>query len=506
MEGLKKVLRQIFKAFKRHWLVVLIVALALFLRLFRISAYMTFLGDEGRDALVWLRMWREGKFVLIGPQTSIGNMYLGPLFYYLLFPFYVLLGTAGPSIGTALMGGATVFLLWYFGRIWFSPRVGLTAAFLSAISPAAIVLSRSSWNPNIMPFFALLVVWGIWQFWEKKNYLWLALEGVLLSFAVQSHYLGLLLMALVLLFDLIKSKDKELKKFLVYSALFFLSFGLLTILPLVWFDLRHNFINFQAFYKFFSERQATVNLKPYKAIPELWPLWQMLVTRLVAGKSVIAGFWSAIGVLVLLFWSAVAFPIQSGLATKKKAYFLILTWIFIGVLGMGLYKQHIYDHYFGFLFPAVFLLVALALERLWPMNKIGRFLALAGLLGLSLFSLWESPLRYPPSGQAERTAAVCQKIIEESRGKPFNLGMIAKQNYDAGYRYFLEKQGFRPVAIDAQRSKETITDQLFVVCEESVCEPTTHPQAEIANFGWSRIEEEWTFPWGIKLFKLGHNR
>jgi len=105
----------------------------------------------------------------------------------------------------------------------------------------------------------------------------------------------------------------------------------------------------------------------------------------------------------------------------------------------------------------------------------------------------------------QRTFEVSQKIIEEAKNQPFNLGMIAKQNYDAGYRYFLEKQGFKAWEIDAQRFDKTITEQLFVVCEEKDCQPIGHPQAEIANFGWAKIDRVWEFPWGVKLYKLIHN-
>lgn len=484
--------------------------MALFLRLFRIHSYMTFLGDEGRDALVWLRMLKQGKLTLIGPQTSIGNMYLGPLFYYLMFPFYALLGTAGPSIGTALLAGATTFLLWYFGRVWFSEKAGLVSAFLYAVSPVAIVLSRSAWNPNIMPFFALLVAWAIWQFWQKKNFRWLALEGILLSFAVQSHYLGLLLLPVVLLFwivtlsNLIKSKNKKIRSFLISTALCLLFFILLTIGPLVWFDLRHNFINSKAFYKFFSERQTTVNFKPYKALPNLWPLWQMLTTRLLTGKEVVVGFW------VSIFLSLVTVLGAIFLAVKKKikgneAYLIILVWLLIGMLGMGLYKQHIYDHYFGFLFPAVFLLAGLVFEMLWKLKIWGKVLGLVFLSVLVAFSLKEIPLKYPPNFQMQKTAEVSKAIVELSGGKSFNFGLIAKQNYDAGYRYFLERWGYPPQAIDSQRADTTITEQLFVVCEDQVCQPINHPQAEIANFGWAKIKNEWEFPWGVKLYKLIHN-
>jgi hypothetical protein len=55
-------------------LLALIFGLALFLRLYRISGFMTFLGDEGRDARVVRDLITKGNLVFIGPQTSIGNM------------------------------------------------------------------------------------------------------------------------------------------------------------------------------------------------------------------------------------------------------------------------------------------------------------------------------------------------------------------------------------------------------------------------------------------------
>lgn len=520
----------ILKKFKlEHWIIIFIVFLSLFLRLYKISSYMTFLGDEGRDALVWLRMLR-GKFTLIGPQTSIGNMYLGPLYYYLMLPFYILLGTIGPSVGVALFAGATTYLLWFFGKEWFSKRAGLISAFLYAISPVAITLSRSSWNPNVMPFFSLLIIWGVWQFWQKNNYLWLALEGVLLSFAVQSHYLGILLMPVVGLFFvvkliyLIKSKSKGTNKLLVNFALCTLNFALLTALPLIWFDLRHNFINYKAFYRFFSERQTTVNFRPYKAIPQLWPLWRNLVGRLIGEKNGTFGFWfSGIFGVVFLVLSLLSLSLPRRIFTPilrsmrvsiridnvskrldKDAILLLFAWLFSGLLGMGLYKQHIYDHYFGFLFPAIFLLAGIVLERFWNLKIFGKIVASVLFCLIIVSSFRENPFRYPPNMQMQKTEEISQKIVDESDEKLFNLGLIAKQNYDAGYRYFLEKCGRKAVEIDPQKAEETITSQLFVVCEVDQCQPTTHPQAEIANFGWSKIEKEWEFPWGVKLFKLVH--
>lgn len=71
---------------RKHYLIILVLLAALFFRLYNIGSTVTFLEDEGRDLLIMHRMIDQGRPVLLGPQTSTGNMYLGPLYYYLVTP------------------------------------------------------------------------------------------------------------------------------------------------------------------------------------------------------------------------------------------------------------------------------------------------------------------------------------------------------------------------------------------------------------------------------------
>ena len=60
--------------------------------------------------------------------------------------------------------------------------------------------------------------------------------------------------------------------------------------------------------------------------------------------------------------------------------------------------------------------------------------------------------------------------------------------------------------IDPQKYRDTLANQLFVVCEyENIekCQPTSNPKAEVASFGWSKIQEKWDVD-GVVLFKLVH--
>jgi len=114
----------------------IILLIASFCRLYKISSYMTFLGDEGRDVIIVRRLLVEGHPPLIGPGTSVGNMYLGPLYYYMMAPALLLANFSpiGPAVMIAILGIITVAFVWWVGRIWFSKSAGLIAAGLYAIS------------------------------------------------------------------------------------------------------------------------------------------------------------------------------------------------------------------------------------------------------------------------------------------------------------------------------------------------------------------------------------
>jgi 4-amino-4-deoxy-L-arabinose transferase-like glycosyltransferase len=249
---------------------LLILLLGAFLRLYKISQYMTFLGDEGRDMIIVRRLLVSHNLVFVGPGTSVGNMYLGPFYYYLIAPFLFLwnFSPVGPSVEVALFGVATVFLVWYISKDWFADNRAsfgvLTATFLYAISPVVIVYSRSSWNPNIMPFFALTTLYGIWQVWFNKKWKWLVVAALGFAVVIQSHYLGLILIPLITFFWILSfissyTDVNQRKKALLYS---FLALGSVFALmsPLVVFDAKYDWRNFYAMRNFFAGSDGNISL------------------------------------------------------------------------------------------------------------------------------------------------------------------------------------------------------------------------------------------------------
>jgi len=455
-------------------LLTIILLIAAFVRLYRVDEYMTFLGDEGRDAIIVRNIWVKLHPPLIGPVTSIGNMYLGPLYYYLSAPFLLLFGFSpiGPSVMVALFGIATVFLVWFVCCEWFPSErwihVGaLAAAFLYAIAPVVIIYNRSSWNPNIMPFFSLLCVYSAWRVWQRHEWKWFVVLGISFAFVVQSHYLGLILAPVMGVFFLVtllqlyiristknsksprigphswelamisgnsSAKMKRLS-FWKYSFIGLVLF-LLLMSPLAIFDARHGWNNFSAIKTFFTVRQDTVSANPLKSLPELFPLWQQICARLLGGTNVTAGRWAAFGlldgtlaILLMKWWHKKKIP---------HAFYLLIVWILISLVGLASYKHELYDHYHGFLFTAPFLLLGGITQDVIDVfsqrKKIAKLIAyglvIISLGGLIYINVVNSPLKYPPNRQLQRSVTVSQKIEEEAHGEKLNLAVIAERNYE----------------------------------------------------------------------------
>ncbi|HJY98689.1 MAG TPA: glycosyltransferase family 39 protein [Patescibacteria group bacterium] len=498
---------------REFWILIFILLLAAFARLYRIDRYMTFLGDEGRDVIVVRRLLVEGHPPLIGPGTSIGNMYLGPLYYYMMAPALLVAGFSplGPAVQIALLGVATVFLVWYLARLWFGKTAAAVSAALYALSPIIIIYSRSSWNPNIMPFFSILVIYSLWKIYKDRSYVWLTVMSISFAFVLHSHYLGLLLAPTIFLFwalslrNIWKNKIEK-KIFFKKSAI---SGAILVALmsPLFFFDLRHNWINFKAMYTFFTVRQETVSIRPWKAIPKIPEMLNLVSGSVVAAKNPIATPIASVAIIFSVVWLFFKAKLKNKNFRVPAHYWLLFSWLGFALLGFGLYKQNIYDHYFGFIFAVPILLIGDFVSRLLAGSKILKLLGVAFFVFLIAVNLMGSPLKKEPNSLLQRTVKVAAVIEKESGGAPFNIAVIAENNYEDAYKYFLLKDNSPVMDIDAQRT-ETVASQLFVVCElipNTKCDPTHSPKAQIANFGWSKIDAQWEVE-GVIIYRLIHSQ
>lgn len=516
-----------------------ILLIAACMRLYRIQDYMTFLGDEGRDVLVAYNIL-HGHFTLLGPTASVGGFYFGPIYYYFMAPALFLAGynPVGPAVMIAIIGIATVWLVYKIGREFFGIAVGLLASLFYAISPVVIAYSRSSWNPNPIPFFSLLVLWFTYKgvqkthsknkpnekqsFWQsaKKDFL---LAGIFLGIAVELHFIVAILGAIVIMYVLtvklghIKFETIKivLKEYLWLGIGFFIGW-----LPYLGFEVRHGFPNTRSVigFVFHSDKISSDNGNFFMIVANVF---FRLFARLIAAfpppdqvanykQPVTLTIWTTFvlvlagaAIVLLIRQIIIAYIKRQG---KLSQFALILLWLFFGILFFGIYKRQIYDYYFGFMFPLPFLLVANVIIFLWRQHIAAKLVSIIVLVTLLILNLQGIPFRYQPNKQLQQMETIAKFVDNKTDGKPFNFALITGGNSDHAYRYFFTLWGHEPVtiqnaAVDPKRT--TVTDQLFVVCESLPCKPLGNPLFEIAGFGRADIADHWNVS-VVEVYKLIH--
>lgn len=497
-------------------LLISTLVLAAFLRLYRISDYMTFLGDEGRDVLI-VREILHGNFTLLGPRASAGDFFLGPIYYYFMAPFLWLFNydPVGPAVMVALLGVATVFLVYFVAKEFFGQKAGFMASLLYAVSPLVIAYSRSSWNPNPMPFFSLLILFLLYKSIIKHSFKLLFGVGILLGITLQLHYLATFLMAISAFFYLVGKIFKERSvKVIALSKDFLTVFGgfMLGLSPFLLFEIRHGFPNIRTIIGFiFTDNFQTQYSDNFSFTAIVGNVLFRLFGRLVFSfpppeqiklydSTILVPWQLIIGVFITLSLLVLHF------SKNKLVSLLLFIWLALGVGLFGVYKKPIYDYYFGFMFPLPFLLIGNLLSLNFLPKKFSKLVPIGIIVFILIFifNLYSAPFRYQPNKQKDQIKGISEFVLSKTDNKPFNFALLTPGNSDHGYRYFFELAKRPPVVIqnlELDPKRESVTNQLMIVCEDLDCQPLGDPLFEVAGFGRAEIDGQWDLEL-VKVYRL----
>ncbi|HVZ12337.1 MAG TPA: glycosyltransferase family 39 protein [Patescibacteria group bacterium] len=511
---------KIRKFFTKNYVAVIvgvIILIAAFFRIYKIQDYLTFLGDEGRDVLI-VRDILHGHLTFLGPRASAADFFTGPIYYYMMAPFLLLsnYNPTGPAIMIALLSVATVFLIYKFGREWIGLKGALFAALLYSISPLVIEYSRSSWNPNPMPFFSMVMLYLLYKYVQKPSFRKFISVGFIYGIAFQLHYIEVFVGIIIAVYILSANFLNNKKKIVYETAKEYLGFAigfLIGLSPFLLFEIKHGFPNTRTVFNFILHGDPHASdLTHLTFIQTVQDVFFRIFARLVlyypppdrtytVEKNALF-LW---GVLAVVLGIASVFSI---IKIKDKLVKLLFSfWLFFGVVLFGFYHKPIYDYYFEFMFPLPFLLVGNLLSNLYDRKSL-RYATIILFILFIYLNLLGYPFRYPGNQQYLQVKKISEFILNKAGNKPFNFALITGGNSDHAYRYIFEVEGKPPVTIqyegvDPQR--KSVTDQLFIVCEDLNCQPLGNSLWEVAGFGRAEIAGEWPVS-VLKVYKLVHYR
>ncbi len=428
-----------------------IVCLAAVLRLHNIGSRTEFLGDQGRTGLVIYEWFSSGRIPLAGPTVLTGE-HLGPFFYYLMAIPFTLFGfdPIVPAVFIALLGVASVYLVIRISARLFGIIPGLLVGAIWAVSPLLVRQDRILWEPNLIPFFALLYIFFLVLLWDRPRWsVWLG-TGLVVGALVQLHYPNILFIPLTGLYWLMYprfGRSGRLREFLV--ALLFLTSGfILILLPFLFYELSHGFADIGGVFMTFFGGQGS--------LPR-----SVIVHNMIDYSGRVMGNVFPVGPVGVLISMGIALVLAVASGNSWLIFFCI--WFLVGIGAMSLYPGVVYDHYLNFLIPVPFFVAAAFIKgaaRKIPVALLVALVTLVVGLQISRGAAGETN-----GNDIVRTKTTVLAIVRLSQGNPFAFALIGSKSFsDLHYRYFFRLTKVTPLSVT-----DPIARTLFLVCETGGC-------------------------------------
>jgi len=198
--------------------------------------------DQGRDLIWSYNQILFHKPSLIGPWGSISGIFFGPLWFWILG--IVLFFSGGNPISTVLVNMFIVYLgglLLYLILKKINKTASLIAPTLYFASPYVQSMAGFAFSQHLLPILSMGFIYYLIEYLDKQKIQNLFILSVFVGLMFHSEPPTAIYSLLALVLILIINYHKNIKLLGKEIITIFLAL-LLTLLPLLFFELRHDFI------------------------------------------------------------------------------------------------------------------------------------------------------------------------------------------------------------------------------------------------------------------------
>jgi 4-amino-4-deoxy-L-arabinose transferase-like glycosyltransferase len=414
---------------KEIQLLAVILLLGLFFRTYAIVDRLEFSHDADLYSWIVKDIAINHHFRLIGQLTSAEGIFIGPLFYYSLVPFFLLfnMDPVGGVIPITILGILTLISYYYVFSKLFTKQVGLVITFVQAVH-----LSPANFARAVVPS-TLTNIWVVWYFYclisiARKNYKVLPLLGILIGLIWHIH-IALLPTLIAIPVALIISKKlpplKQIGYFLI--ALF------ITSIPLLAFEIKHGFSQFHNLINNFSTPHG--GSTGLEKLSLLYLKLSRNVNYLLFYPNLVSDNLQKIATLII---AALPILLIKKKLVKTKEIIVLYSWIF-GVIGFFTISSTIVSEYYlssieiSFMF-FISVLLAFLINKSKNWQKF-IFVIFALIVVKNIYYQITTP--YYHKGYLEKKALV-QFIKQDMQAKGYPcmaVSYITNPGENVGFRY-----------------------------------------------------------------------
>lgn len=398
---------------KQFYLILFFVFGFFIIRSLRLNDLLGFYYDQGRDALVIWDLWHNGKFFLIGPTTGLQGVFLGPWYYYLIAPFY-LLGSGNPVFPAMFLIFLTTvasFVGYLMMKTYFGGKSAYIFLTLTLFSRYIFLSSRWLSNPTPIMLSSVVLLWCLFKSVEKKNIFWWTVSsfvaGASLHFESASAIFYVPIIFITYLYVSFFDKKKAPGVNAVFAGVLIYLF---VQLPQIIFNFRHHNILLEGVKIAFLEKES-FSLS----------FGSILNDRLVYFSRIVSDLFSPKGNLLsatILSFSFFGFLKNRREIFKNRQFIVLIIFCMVPVVGYIFYQGnngYLFDYYFTGYFFAVYVLVPLGLSLFIERSGlITTFLVSISILSFAIVNLFSigNYLEDDLSGPSNITLGNQLKVID----------------------------------------------------------------------------------------------
>lgn len=343
---------------KSHLIAFFLILTAAFIRFYGLQSFAGFDFDQETAVTIASRII-SGDLTLIGQEISLGGIFIGPFYNYIIaIPLF--LSSGDPAIifyFQAFLGVLTAYILYQTSQ-HLQPRSGFITLLLYTFSFYFIYNDKTATPSNWLPFLTAVSLFVSHKSsLSPKNQI--ILTSLLSGFATQLHPAGISLVSIPVF--LLFTHRRQLTPTLPFiAALCFL----INFTPLILFDLRNNFLNLK----------GLLAASP----PSAYPLVFRALSRIhFTFDTFLATFTTQRNLSLGIILSFIIFH-----SRHKLKHPLLLTLALTGPIIFTLYPGSIIDYY---ILPSAVAFFLLASQSLYHFSQINFSTKLATITWIIVF-------------------------------------------------------------------------------------------------------------------------
>jgi hypothetical protein len=413
---------------QKYWLLIIILLLGFYLRTYKAQELFYYSHDQ--DLAGWfIRDVVENRHLrLIGQETSTKGIFIGPIYYYMLIPFYLLFGMdpIGGVVMITIFGLLAILSVFYVFLKVFDKQVGYIAAFIYAVSFYTVFNDR-----EVVPTMPV-IVWTAWFLYaidlllkgrQKLSYL---IFGLLIGLIWHLNVALILTIPLILVAQILSKKKLQVNK--TKLGIVALMFG---ITPFLLFELRHGYSQIRWFVKSMSTDQSAV-IEGFDKVIRTIQLNSKNIVGLLWGNMLDIRKEIVFTALIVLF---VFLYIKKSI--NKKLFLILSVWIVSFLAFFSLYSKHLSEYYLNGLIIVWILILSVGLNYLLQRKKY----LLIGIISIAAFGLINInrilTININRSGYVEKYSLIREiKANASEHNYPcISVSYITDPGYNFGYRY-----------------------------------------------------------------------